>query len=129
MCDLACRWWFDSVSDFDYSFRDNANYYGEGINYRDVNKRATSESAHITECFELTLPEYESKCFDDIKNDDDDESNESMRLIVTVLVVSCCVFIAVLLSLLSQAFGWFASGKSALARQEVTPRHRGNSEL
>jgi hypothetical protein len=128
-----CRWWFDSVTDFDYSLRDNANYYGEGLNYRDINKRATVESAHATECFELTQPEYESKCFDDLlaEEDDDDSNDESMHILVTVLVVSCCVFIAVLLSLLSQAFGWFASsGNSGLAKQEVTSsRNRENSEL
>ncbi|CAE7665467.1 unnamed protein product [Symbiodinium microadriaticum] len=119
-------WWFDSVASFDFSFHDDPSYFGQGMNYRDTGSRANSEMAHMNECLELSLADLEDSCFDDAEGEEDeDDDDESMLIMVSILVVTCCVFVAVILSLMSQAFS--VANKPAMAKQEQ--RSRGNSEL
>ena len=116
------------MADFDYSFHDDPNYYGQGINYLDTSRRADGNMAHENECLVLSQEDLESSCMgSDVQDDDeeDDDDDEMMILQVSTLVVTCCVFVAVVLSMISQALG--SSNKPALSRQEL--RGRPNSDL
>jgi len=122
-------WWaFKNVAEFDYSKVSDANYFGQGLNYKDIYTLVTSDDSHMYQCYELSIENDENACVNSVygENDnnleDDDDDDGRLRIGISTLVVSCFTLLFVIMSLLYQTFG---QPKPPLSSQ----RNNSNSQL